>query len=84
MNGEELLPAHGAPVRLIVPGWGGIASTKWLIGLELIDHRFDGFWNAENYVLISPDGEETGRVEEMPVKSVIVRPPAGARSTPDP
>src|SRR5688572_3114783 len=77
MNGEDLLPAHGSPVRLIVPGWGGIASTKWLIGLELIDHRFDGFWNAENYVLIAPDGTETGRVEEMPVKSVIVRPAAG-------
>jgi DMSO/TMAO reductase YedYZ molybdopterin-dependent catalytic subunit len=78
MNGAELLPAHGGPVRLFVPGWGGIASTKWLVGLDAIGHRFDGFWNAENYVLISPSGEETGRVEEMPVKSVIVRPGAGA------
>jgi hypothetical protein len=77
MNGAELLPAHGGPVRLFVPGWGGIASTKWLVGLEVIDHRFDGFWNAENYVLISPSGDETGRVEEMPVKSVIVRPSTG-------
>lgn len=37
MNGEPLLPVHGAPVRLVVPGWGAIASTKWLVGLELID-----------------------------------------------
>ena len=78
MNGEALPVAHGGPARLLVPGWGGIASTKWLVGLELIDHRFEGFWNAENYVLLDASGRETGRVERMPVKSVIATPSPGA------
>ena len=79
MNGEALPNAHGGPARLLVPGWGGIASTKWLVGLELIDHRFDGYWNAANYVLLDEAGRETGRVERMPVKSVIATPATGAR-----
>ena len=79
MNGEDLPVAHGGPVRLLVPGWGGIASTKWLVGLELIDRPFDGFWNAVQYVLYAPSDEALGRVEEMPVKSVIARPGPDAR-----
>jgi coenzyme F420-0:L-glutamate ligase len=78
MNGEDLLAAHGAPARLVVPGWGGIASTKWVTALELIDHRWDGLWNAVEYVLIDESGQVTGRVEEMPVKSVVARPQAGS------
>ncbi|MDP9354341.1 MAG: molybdopterin-dependent oxidoreductase, partial [Chloroflexota bacterium] len=50
MNGEPLPLPHGGPVRLLVPGWGGIASTKWLVGLEVIDRPFDGPWNTDSYV----------------------------------
>ncbi len=50
MNGEPLPVAHGGPVRLLVPGWAGIASTKWLAGLEVLDRAFAGFWNADTYV----------------------------------
>jgi DMSO/TMAO reductase YedYZ molybdopterin-dependent catalytic subunit len=78
MNGEDLLVAHGAPARLVVPGWGGIASTKWITSLELIDHQWDGLWNAVEYVLLDETGNVTGRVEEMPVKSVIAHPATGA------
>ena len=35
MNGEDLSPAHGAPIRLIVPGWYGMASVKWLTSIEV-------------------------------------------------
>ena len=42
MNGEPLPVAHGGPVRLLVPGWAGIASTKWLVGLHVLDHRLRG------------------------------------------
>src|SRR5262245_10782974 len=38
MNGEPLEPAHGFPVRLIVPGWYGVASVKWLARIDAIDH----------------------------------------------
>ena len=84
MNGADLLVAHGAPARLVVPGWGGIASTKWVTGLELLDHRWEGLWNAEEYVLVDESGQETGRVEEMPVKSVLARPAAGSPVEPGP
>jgi DMSO/TMAO reductase YedYZ molybdopterin-dependent catalytic subunit len=79
MNGDDLPAVHGGPVRLIVPGWGAIASTKWLIGLELIDHRFDGYWNADNYLLYDESGAATGPVTLMPVKSLIATPVTGDR-----
>ena len=74
MNGEPLTVPHGAPVRLLVPGWAGIAATKWLTRLTVLDHPFDGFYNTDNYVMISPAGEPLQPVREMPVKSLIARP----------
>ena len=74
MNGEPLPAPHGGPVRLLVPGWGGIASTKWLVGLEVIDHPFAGHYNAENYVLIDEQEHVLEPVTTMPVKSVIADP----------
>jgi len=74
MNGEPLPAPHGGPVRLLVPGWGGIASTKWLVGLEVIDHPFAGHYNAESYVLIDEHEHVLEPVTTMPVKSVIVDP----------
>jgi DMSO/TMAO reductase YedYZ molybdopterin-dependent catalytic subunit len=61
-----------------VPGWGGIASTKWLVGLELVAERFQGYWNARKYVLVTASGDEVGRVEQMPVKSLIIDPAEGS------
>jgi len=43
MNGAPLLPQHGYPLRLIVPGWYGMASVKWLKGVEALDQRYEGF-----------------------------------------
>jgi DMSO/TMAO reductase YedYZ molybdopterin-dependent catalytic subunit len=39
-NGQPLLPAHGFPLRLIVPTWYGMASVKWLRSITVIDHTF--------------------------------------------
>jgi DMSO/TMAO reductase YedYZ molybdopterin-dependent catalytic subunit len=74
MNGEDLPAPNGGPVRLLVPGWGGIASTKWIVGLEVIDHPFDGHYNTESYVIIDEDGTILRPVREMPVYSVITSP----------
>jgi DMSO/TMAO reductase YedYZ molybdopterin-dependent catalytic subunit len=74
MNGEPLPLAHGGPVRLLVPGWAGIASTKWLVGLEAVDHAFDGFWNTDNYVFWDDRGDPVRPIAEMPPKSTIVTP----------
>ncbi len=43
MNAQPLPPQHGHPLRLVVPGWYGMASVKWLRDIRLIDHVFDGF-----------------------------------------
>ena len=42
MNGEPLSAVYGAPVRLIVPGWSGSASQKWLTRTQLRDVELDG------------------------------------------
>jgi len=43
MNGQPLLPQHGAPLRLIVPGWYGMTNVKWLDSIEAISTPFDGY-----------------------------------------
>jgi DMSO/TMAO reductase YedYZ molybdopterin-dependent catalytic subunit len=43
MNGAPLPPQHGFPVRLIVPGWYGMAHVKWLRDITVVDRRFEGF-----------------------------------------
>lgn len=78
MNGEELPAPNGGPVRLLVPGWGGIASTKWIVGLEVIDRPFAGPFNSESYVIIDEDGAVVRPVREVPVTSVITDPLADA------
>ena len=50
MNGQPLPVEHGFPVRLIAPGWYGVANVKWLKRIELIDHRFAGRFMARDYV----------------------------------
>ncbi len=71
MNGTDILNPHGGPLRLIVPGWGGIASIKWLTSLTAIDRAFDGTFNTESYVRIDEEGRVLEPVWQMPVKSVI-------------
>jgi sulfane dehydrogenase subunit SoxC len=51
MNGQPLPPQHGAPLRLLVPGWYGMAQVKWLTRIEVLDRPFDGFQNATAYRL---------------------------------
>jgi DMSO/TMAO reductase YedYZ molybdopterin-dependent catalytic subunit len=78
MNGENLPDPHGGPARLLVPGWGGIASTKWLIGLTVLDTAFQGDFNNKSYVIIDATGQAVRPVREMPVKSIITAPEVGA------
>lgn len=77
MNDRPLLPAHGAPVRLVVPGWYGMASVKWVARIELLTREFDGYFQRQRYVY-DADGV-TEPVTRMRVKSCIVAPAEGAR-----
>jgi sulfane dehydrogenase subunit SoxC len=49
MNGAPLLPQHGAPVRLVCPGWYGMANVKWLTRIEAIDRPFAGYQQLQAY-----------------------------------
>ena len=52
MNGAPLDAGHGAPLRLVAPGWYGVANVKWLDRIEVIDTRFAGHFMARDYVTI--------------------------------
>jgi len=78
MNGEKLLPAHGAPLRLVVPGWYGMASVKWLANVEVVAEPFAGYFQAERYVYREP-GKPPAPVAEMRVKAVFTSPLPGAK-----
>jgi DMSO/TMAO reductase YedYZ molybdopterin-dependent catalytic subunit len=52
MNGVPLAVHHGFPLRLIAPGWFGIANVKWLKRIEVIDTRFMGRFMAKDYVTL--------------------------------
>jgi len=74
MNGAPLLPQHGAPLRLVVPGWYGMASVKWLERIEAIDHAFDGVQQALSYHFRSMAGEKGIPCTRMRVNSLMAPP----------
>lgn len=86
MNGVPLTPEHGAPARLVVPGFYGTNSVKWLIRVSLARERAPGPFTTRHYSdpVLDASGEETG--EHRPVwaiapESVIVAPAPGATAS---
>jgi DMSO/TMAO reductase YedYZ molybdopterin-dependent catalytic subunit len=79
MNGQPLKKNHGAPARLVVPGWYGVAWVKWLSGIELHDRAYLGRFTGRDYVTIrgeERDGKTIWRetaVGKMNLKSVVAR-----------
>jgi DMSO/TMAO reductase YedYZ molybdopterin-dependent catalytic subunit len=79
MNGEPLMKEHGFPLRLVVPGWFGIAWVKWLNRIEVMDRRYMSKYMAQEYVTLR--GEERPdktiwrltSVGPMDIKSIIAR-----------
>ena len=61
MNDEPLPELNGFPLRLIAPGWYGVANVKWLTRIQVVDQRFTGKFMARDYVTIregtGPSGE---------------------------
>jgi DMSO/TMAO reductase YedYZ molybdopterin-dependent catalytic subunit len=55
MNGQVLPPDHGFPVRVLVPGWVGISSIKWVGRIQVSEQPLYTEWNTEEYVLIGED-----------------------------
>jgi len=74
MNGAPLPPQHGAPLRLVVPRWYGMASVKWLRAIEAIDRPFDGFQQAVAYHFRGVQGEKGEPCGLMRVNSLMAPP----------
>jgi sulfane dehydrogenase subunit SoxC len=74
MNGTELPPQHGYPLRLVVPGWYGMASVKWLSSIKVVTKPFDGFQQSVAY-RYQQDADDVGTpVTWMKVRSLMVPP----------
>ncbi len=94
LNGEDIPAVHGGPVRLVVPGWPGSLSAKWLTRIWIRDREHDGpGMGGFSYRLprtpIAPGSEgdpaDMAIIESMPVRSILTFPadgtvlPAGTR-----
>lgn len=88
MNGEPLPVIHGGPVRLLVPGWPGSVSHKWLTRITLRDKEHDGqgmtgtSYRVPNRPMIpggKADEKDFRILESMPVRSIVTSPANGTK-----
>jgi DMSO/TMAO reductase YedYZ molybdopterin-dependent catalytic subunit len=76
MNGNDLPPEHGFPVRAIVPGWYAMASIKWLQRIIVTDQPFAGYYQTLDYSYWKRRGDvaELSPVTELQIKAEIAKP----------
>jgi len=80
MNGEELSPSHGYPLRAVVGGWFGMAAVKWLRKIIVTEKPYAGFWQTYDYAYFERrDGglPQLTPVTRMLPKAAIARPTFG-------
>lgn len=78
MNGAPLTAEHGAPLRLLVPGWYGMAAVKWLARIEVLDHPLEAHYQTRQYRYYRPGAEEAPPVRWMRIKALVTSFPSGA------
>ena len=76
MNGQDLTPDHGYPLRAIVPGHYGMASVKWLTDIIATTQPFQGYWQTSDYGYWDDSAGTPVRrpLAEMKLKAQIARP----------
>ncbi|MEV7633705.1 sulfite oxidase [Microbacterium sp. NPDC089318] len=74
MNGGDLPPQHGYPLRLVVPGWYGMASVKWLESIEVVTTAFTGYQQAVAYRYQDSADDAGTPVSRIRVRSLMVPP----------
>jgi DMSO/TMAO reductase YedYZ molybdopterin-dependent catalytic subunit len=79
MNGSDLPPEHGFPVRAIVPGWYAMASIKWLQRVIVTGEPFTGYYQTIDYAYWKRRAEvaELAPLTEMQIKAQIAKPAQG-------
>jgi DMSO/TMAO reductase YedYZ molybdopterin-dependent catalytic subunit len=74
MNGRSLEPQHGAPLRLLVPGWYGMTSVKWLTRIEAVSQPFAGYQQAVAYRYQADEDDPGERASRIRVRALMVPP----------
>jgi DMSO/TMAO reductase YedYZ molybdopterin-dependent catalytic subunit len=74
VNGAPLPPQHGFPLRLIVPGWYGMTSVKWLARISLLDAPFDGYQMRHAYRVRLDEDEPGDAITLIAPRSLMVPP----------
>jgi DMSO/TMAO reductase YedYZ molybdopterin-dependent catalytic subunit len=74
MNGRPLEPQHGFPLRLLVPGWYGMTSVKWLGRIDAVTEPFAGYQQAEAYRYLQADEDPGEPVDRIRVRALMIPP----------
>jgi DMSO/TMAO reductase YedYZ molybdopterin-dependent catalytic subunit len=74
MNSQPLLPQHGFPLRLVVPGWYGMASVKWLRTITALPKPYTGHQQVGTYHFKKTAEEKGTPITHIRVKSLMVPP----------
>src|SRR5680860_945787 len=75
MNGRPLEPQHGFPLRLLVPGWYGMTSVKWLRSIEAVTEPFTGYQQTDTYRMRLTDEDQPGEpVSRIRVRALLIPP----------
>ena len=74
VNGVPLPPQHGFPLRLVVPGWYGMTSVKWLSRITLVDEPFDGYQMRHSYRVRHDEDEPGEPITTIAPRSLMTPP----------
>jgi DMSO/TMAO reductase YedYZ molybdopterin-dependent catalytic subunit len=74
MNGQPLEPQHGFPLRLLVPGWYGMTSVKWLTSIEAVTAPFTGYQQTPAYHYEVEEGQLDDPVTRIRVHALMAPP----------
>jgi DMSO/TMAO reductase YedYZ molybdopterin-dependent catalytic subunit len=74
MNGRPLEPQHGAPLRLLVPGWYGMTSVKWLKRIDAVTEPFEGYQQAVAYRYKQTEDDPGVGVTRIRVRALMIPP----------
>ncbi len=74
MNGAPLPPQHGFPLRLLVPGWYGMTSVKWLAAIEVVGEPFQGYQMRTGYRYRATEDEEGEPVTRIQPRALMAPP----------
>jgi sulfane dehydrogenase subunit SoxC len=74
VNGGPLPPQHGHPLRLVVPGWYGMTSVKWLRRISVLAEPFEGFQQTGSYLIHASEDDPGTPVTRIQPRSLLVPP----------